>query len=91
MPSAASRDSITLPTPGSLPTGSGARKASTPAGFTTNWPSGLRQSLAILARNLFGAMPADAVRPVSSRMAARIASATAVALASPVLLVLTSR
>ena len=43
--------------------------------------SGLRQSEAILARNLFGAMPAEAVSCVSSRIEARIALATAVALA----------
>jgi len=80
MPSSASLASITLPTPGNLPTASGARNASTIAGFSTNWPSGLFQSLAILARNLLGAMPADAVSWVSSRIASRIDSAIAVAL-----------
>ena len=80
MPSAASLASITLPTPGSLPTGSGARKASTIAGLSTNWPSGLFQSLAILARNLLGAIPAEAVRRVSSRIASRMRVAMAVAL-----------
>jgi len=57
----------------------------------TNCPSGLRQSLAILARNLFGAMPAEAVSCVSSRIALRIAVATAVAEARPSLLSVTSR
>ena len=42
----------------------------------------MRQSDAILARNLFGATPAEAVRCVTSRICARIASAVAVALAA---------
>ena len=82
---------MTLPTPGRRPTGSGNRNASTRCGRITNWPSGLRQSDAILARNLFGAIPADAVSCVSSRIAARIASAVAVADASPVRVTVTSR
>ena len=61
MPSASSFASITLPTPGMRATGSGARKASTSCGRITNSPFGLRQSEAILARNLLGATPADAV------------------------------
>ena len=79
--------SMTLPTPGRRPTGSGARNASTWCGRITNRPSGLRQSEAILARNLFGATPAEAVSCVSSRIALRIASAVAVAVARPVLVV----
>ena len=47
--------------PGSLPTGSGARNASTWCGWMTNRPSGFFQSEAILARNLLGATPAEAV------------------------------
>ena len=60
-------------------TGSGVRKASTWCGRSTNCPSGLRQSDAILARNLLGATPAEAVSRVSSRICARMVSATAVA------------
>ena len=62
------------------PNPSGARNASTIAGLSTNWPSGLFQSLAILARNLLGAMPAEAVSRVSSRIASRMFVAIAVAL-----------
>ena len=80
MPSSASLASITLPTPGILPTGSTATNASTIAGLSTNWPSGLFQSLAILASNLLGAMPAEAVSRVSSRIASRMSVAIAVAL-----------
>ncbi len=39
-------------------------------------PSGLRQAEAIFARNLFGATPADAVKPVRSWMVALIRLAT---------------
>jgi hypothetical protein len=52
MPSSASRASMTLPTPGSRPTASGVRKSCARSGRITNRPSGLRQSEAILARNL---------------------------------------
>src|SRR5256885_1442333 len=45
----------------------------------TKRPSGFFQSEAILARNLFGATPADAVSCVSSRISRRIASAVSVA------------
>ena len=61
------------------------------AGRITNNPSGLRQSLAIFARNLFAAMPAEAVSAVVSRISARIACATAVALGSDCRLQVTSR
>ena len=54
--------SMTLPTPWMRPTGSGVRNASTASGLITNRPSGLFQSEAILARNLFGATPAEAVK-----------------------------
>ncbi|MNC72931.1 hypothetical protein D3C75_1240550 [compost metagenome] len=52
---------MTLPTPCSLLTGSCATNSSTSAGVITNNPLGLRQSLAILARNLFDATPAETV------------------------------
>ena len=42
-------------------------------------PSGFFQPDAIFARNLFGATPADAVRPVASRMRAFSRCATCVA------------
>ncbi|MNT87501.1 hypothetical protein D3C72_2279210 [compost metagenome] len=61
MPRRPSLSAVTLPTPCSLLTGKAATKSSTSLGVTTNSPLGLRQSLAILARNLFGATPADTV------------------------------
>jgi hypothetical protein len=91
MASAASFSAITWPTPGSRAAGSGVRKDSTRSGRTTYRPSGLRWSEAILATNLFGAIPAEAVSDSSSRMLARIACATSVAVARPCLLLLTSR
>src|SRR4051812_23634856 len=57
----------------------------------TNRPSGLRQSEAILARNLFGATPAEAVSCSSSRICSRMVRATSVAAGRPVLLWVTSR
>ena len=71
---------VTLPTPWSFFTASFATKSSTSFGRTANCPSGLFQSLAILARNLFGAMPAEIVMPTTSRTSFRIASAILVAL-----------
>ena len=70
---------MTLPTPGMRPTGRGRRKVSTSLGWMTKRPSGLRQSEAILARNLLGATPAEAVRFSSSRICWRMALATRVA------------
>ena len=91
MPSSCNRASVTLPTPGNRPTGSGARKASTWCGRITNRPSGFFQSEAILARNLLGATPAEAVSPVSARISARITFAVSVADVSPVFSTVTSR
>ena len=52
---------------------------------------GLRQSEATFARNLFGAMPADAVSPVCWKICARIWLATSVAYGTDNLLCDTSR
>src|SRR5690606_41687589 len=82
---------ITLPTPGRRPTGRGARNATTFRGGTTDRPSGLFWSEAILATNLLGATPAEAVSPVSARMSARIDSAIPVAEPNPLSGSLTSR
>ena len=82
---------VTLPTPGRRPTGSGDRNVSTSPGWMTKSPSGLRQSEAIFARNLFGATPAEAVRCSSWRIWSRIARATRVAVAKPILFSVTSR
>src|SRR5699024_12395037 len=75
MPSAVSLSSVTRPTPGIIFTGKVSIKVSTAFGSITNRPSGLRQSLATLARNLFGATPAETVMPTcwftSARMALR--------------------
>src|SRR5207253_356985 len=73
MPSPESASAITFPTPHRRPIGSGARNAASPPCGTTTSPSGFFNSEAIFARNLFGARPADAVRPVPSRMRALIA------------------
>ena len=70
MPRARSRFAVTGPTPHSASTGSCCRNDSIRSGATTVRPSGLRQPEAIFARNLLGATPADAVRPVVSRIAA---------------------
>ncbi len=48
------------------------------AGETQNCPSGFFQSLAIFAISLFGAIPAEAVSPVSSRIRSRIRAAMTV-------------
>ncbi|MNE52906.1 hypothetical protein D3C80_1476030 [compost metagenome] len=61
MPSRASLSAVTLPTPCNLLTGKAATNASTRSGVITNRPLGFFQSLAILARNLFGATPAETV------------------------------
>jgi hypothetical protein len=58
-------------------TGSDATKSGPISGVITNWPFGLRWLDASLARNLLYEIPADAVRPVSSRMRVRIAFAVA--------------
>ena len=44
-------------------TGKSFKNPSTCSGLITNWPSGLFQSLAIFARNLLGAIPAEIVMP----------------------------
>src|ERR1700692_3870378 len=65
------------------PTGSGGRNVFTSSGWITNSPSGLRQSEAIFARNLFGATPAEAVKRSSSRICSRMVFATRVAVGKP--------
>ena len=90
-PSFASFSPVTLPTPGKRPTGNGSRNASMSSGWMTKSPSGLRQSEASFAKNLFGATPAEAVRFNSSRICCRIVRATRVAVAKPVLFSVTSR
>src|SRR5215469_18438161 len=57
----------------------------------TKSPSGFLQSEAILARNLFGATPADAVKFSSTRIWSRIVRATCVAVGKPILFSETSR
>lgn len=70
MPRSRSRFAVAGPTPHSASTGSFWRNDSIRSGPTTVRPSGLRKPEAMLARNLFGATPADAVSPVVSRIAA---------------------
>ena len=64
IPRSRSRCAVTGPTPHSASTGSLCRNCSTRSGAITVRPSGFFQPEAIFARNLFGATPADAVRPV---------------------------
>ena len=69
----------TFPTPGILPSGSVFKNAGTSSGVMTYWPLGLFKSEAILARNLTGATPADAVRFSSLKIVWRISCAISVA------------
>ena len=64
MPRARNFFAVTGPTPHSASTGSCCRNGSTRSGGITVRPSGFFHPDAIFARNLFGATPADAVRPV---------------------------
>ena len=72
MPRSRRRWAVTGPTPHKASTGSVWRKRSTRWGAITVRPSGFCHADAIFARNLFGATPADAVRPVRSLIAALI-------------------
>src|ERR1700752_5098260 len=70
MPLSRRRVAVTGPTPHRASTGSRCRNSSTRSGGMTVKPSGFFHADAIFARNLFGATPADAVRPVVSRICA---------------------
>jgi len=63
------------PTPHSLETDSGARKARVCPAGTSSWPLGLATSLAIFATNLQAAMPAEAGSSSSRAMRARRSAA----------------
>jgi len=78
-PSVSSFAAETLPTPGIFASGSVFRKAGTSSGVITYWPLGLLRSEAILARNLTGATPAEAVSCSSLKMLWRISWAIRVA------------
>ncbi len=91
MPRARSFFAVTGPTPHSASTGNCWRNGSTRSGPITVSPSGFFQPDAIFARNLLGATPADAVRPVSARMRAFSLRATDVASGSPHAFSVTSR
>ena len=69
----------TLPTPGIFRTGRGSIKRCMAAWSQpmANCPSGLRMSVAILDRSLFGPMPQEQVSLVSSLTLRLICSATA--------------
>lgn len=75
MPRACSRFSPRAPTPQTRPTGSGARNSATRSAGRMTQPSGLPRSPASLARNLLGATPTEATRPVSARTRALMARA----------------
>ena len=59
-------DPVLGPTPQSASTGRSLKKLSIRSGAMTVSPSGFRHPEAILARNLFGATPAEAVKCVAS-------------------------
>ena len=82
---------VTGPTPHSASTGSCCRNFSTRPGAITVRPSGFFHPEAILARNLFGATPAEAVSASSSKIRFLIRLATFVASASPHRFSVTSR
>ena len=71
MPWACNLSAVLAPTPQSLRTGSGCRKANSRSGGTSSRPSGLASWLATLARNLVRAMPTVMGSPTRSRTAAR--------------------
>ena len=83
--------SVTGPTPWKRPIGRAATKSGPIAGVITNNASGFRWSEATLAKNLLYETPAEATRPVRSRISARIAFATAVAVGCPKKFSVTSR
>ena len=66
---------MTFPTPNNSSTGNSFIKLSISSGFITNKPFGLFQPLAIFAKNLLGATPADAVSWVLSHIVFCIALA----------------
>ena len=68
MPRAGSFLAVTGPTPHRASIGNDCRNVSTRSGAMTVSPSGFCQPEAIFARNLFGATPAEAVRPVCSQI-----------------------
>jgi len=64
MPRSAIFLAVTRPTPGIRLTGNRRTKLSLSSGEITKSPSGLSQSEAIFAKNLFPATPAEAIKPV---------------------------
>ena len=74
MPSCKSPFSVFSPIPKIFLTGSGAIKSLAASSRIITKPFGFSKSEASLAKNLFGAMPTDAVRPVFSFILSLIAS-----------------
>ena len=72
-----SRAAVTCPMPWNFLMGRLPRKDSASDCSMTVSPSGFWKSEAVLARNLFGATPAEQVRPVSAFTRARMYSAAA--------------
>ena len=77
--------------PGMRMTSSPRMKGRSRSGRTTHRPSGLQISEAILATNIDGATPAEAVRPVAAKILLLIPRAMRVALRSLILFSVTSR
>ena len=78
-PISCNRAKVTFPTPGILFNGNFKIKSSICSGVITYCPFGLFKSDAILARNLIGAIPAEAVRLSSAKICWRICCAINVA------------
>ena len=91
MPSRSIFSAVAGPTPWNLFTGSASTKDGPLLGVMTAWPFGLLRSLAIFARNLQYEMPAEALRPVTSLMRARMMVAISLAISMPCLFSDTSR
>ena len=91
MPRSRRRLAVTGPTPHNASTGSLCRNCSTRSGAITVRPSGFFHADAIFARNLFGATPADAVRPVAFLISAFSRCATDRPSVSPHAFSVTSR
>ncbi len=83
IPRSRSLRAVTGPTPHNASTGNDRRNGSTRSGAITVSPSGLCHPDAILARNLFGATPAEAVSPVFARISSLSLRATVMPSVSP--------
>jgi hypothetical protein len=91
IPSRSILAAVAGPTPWKSETSNASTKAGPISGVMTNCPFGLRWPEASFARNLLWDTPAEAVRPVRSRIRARISLATRTAVGTPFRFSVTSR